>query len=168
MLILPETTIWVLTFHNWTCERAVRSEMSTFVTFQEDGTQCPFARIVFCLLLFPPEGANHFMKAVYVLSCRDRVRGWRWVEAETKTAKATDSLHRVSAPGAWENVLEKSISWHGCQRRACYVDEPHRSASQGKLNETWQTLCSAESGPVSARLGEVSVGWCWIIETQPN
>lgn len=99
MLILPETTICVLTFHNWKCERAERSEMSTFVTFQEDGAQCSYARSVFFLLLFSPEGANHFMNVVYVLSCRDSVSGWRWIEAETKTAKTTNSLHRLSAAG---------------------------------------------------------------------
>lgn len=55
MLILPETTICVLTFHNWKCERAERSEMSTFVTFQEDGAQCPKLRAkrVFPALILP-------------------------------------------------------------------------------------------------------------------
>lgn len=79
--------------------------MSTFGTFQEERTRCPFGRIVFCLLLFPPEGANHSINVVYVLSYRDRVRGWRWIEAETKAAKTTDALHLVSASGAGGNVL---------------------------------------------------------------
>lgn len=95
------------------CERAVRHEMSTAGTFQEEGAVCSFALIVLVLFLFAPEGANQSMNAVHVLSNREHVRGRRRHEDETKAEATADALHVLSATRDGGNVLEKPISRHG-------------------------------------------------------
>ena len=101
-------------------------------TFQEEGAACSFTLIVLMLFLFPPEGANHSMNAVYVLSHRKHVCGWRRHKAEKKAEKTAHALHILSATRNGGNVLQKPISRHGRKRRHCAVDKFDRGASKGR------------------------------------
>ena len=87
--------------------------MSTVGAVQEEGAARSFVQTVLKLLLLLSEGTYHSMNAVYVLSNRNNVRGWRRRETETKAAKTADTLHVLSAAGDGSNVRQKPISRHG-------------------------------------------------------